>query len=67
MVKLREYNLEHIASNLVETGFISVKRLVRIQPDDVESLTLSRGDKIEFEEMRKALEEAEPSPSEKSK
>ena len=59
MVKLREYDLEHIASNLVEKGFFSVKRMVRIQPSHVATLGLSAGDEIEFEEMRQALQEAE--------
>ena len=67
MVKLREYNLEHIAPTFASNGFRTMKRVQSMDHDDVKELNLPRGDAKDFEEMRKVLEEAEPSPSEKSK
>ena len=57
MIKLQEYSLVHISSNLLETGFFNVKRVARMQPNHVAMLALSPGDEIEFEEMRQALEQ----------
>ena len=57
MIKLHEYSLVHISSNLLETGFFNVKRVARMQPNHVAMLALSPGDEIEFEEMRLALEQ----------
>ena len=57
IVKLHEYDLGHIATTLIENGFISVRRVVKMQPRDVVALALSRGDEVEFEEMRQALEQ----------
>ena len=51
MDKLREYNLGHVASNLTQNGFISVKRVRRMTERDVTALALSPGDEIEFEEV----------------
>ena len=56
MQKLREYDLGHVATNLIQNGFINVKRVRKMTEKHVVALALSPGDAMEFEEMRQELE-----------
>ena len=48
---LRQYDLQHIEADLVRNRFHTVRRVADMDPDDVESLCLPRGDAKAFKKM----------------